>query len=465
MNQTASRVYTPPSQPVPRQFLATITNAPTPKKLWYFFVAIGITALVFWNISISAIATARQGVQTLGKDTTPSIIAAEGVRATLADTNSDAADAFLQTEPKEIKEAWDTYQKDILAANDHLLNAAQNITFGDVERKPVLMIMDRLQAYSTLIGQARNKTGTDAIKTLRQANDVMRNDILPAAAVLDKVNFDFNQEQYNKRHGTAQMLAAVLPVLVFGGMFIGLLIWLQLYLRLRFRRLFNVPMVAATVLAMGVVGNVALTLVLHQSDLKLIKEDCFDSVHALWKARAIAFDFNTDESLYLLAGNHTDFYSEFTEKTRMLVDRPITPEMLEAAREGRAITFQGFLADELRNVTFPGEREAASETLFYFDKYLKIDAQIRVLERAGKHNEAIQLALGYKEGESNWAYSKFDDALGRTLDINQKEFDAAVANGFSRVSWMPYSTSVAVLLIVALLWLGLRPRLAEYRIS
>jgi hypothetical protein len=65
-------------------------------------------------------------------------------------------------------------------------------------------------------------------------------------------------------------------------------------------------------------------------------------------------------------------------------------------------------------------------------------------------------------GESNWSFSQFDSALGKTLDINQKAFDTAVAQGFGDVSGLDILAPVIAVVIVFLAFAGLRPRLREY---
>ena len=45
--------------------------------------------------------------------------------------------------------------------------------------------------------------------------------------------------------------------------------------------------------------------------------------------------------------------------------------------------FKGKLADELNNITFPGEMEAATSTLRAWGQYVAIDNKIRQLETSG----------------------------------------------------------------------------------
>jgi len=124
--------------------------------------------------------------------------------------------------------------------------------------------------------------------------------------------------------------------------------------------------------------------------------------------------------------------------------------------------FTGFLANELRNITFPGEQEAAAQTLTAWGKYVGIDGQIRALKNSGQTGAAITLCTGSAPDQSNGTYKTFDDALGHTLDINQKEFDGDVAQGSADLGALPVLAPLVMLAVALLAWFGIRPRLREY---
>jgi hypothetical protein len=47
------------------------------------------------------------------------------------------------------------------------------------------------------------------------------------------------------------------------------------------------------------------------------------------------------------------------------------------------------MGNELNNITFAGDREAAVDTLSNLGVYLDIDQRIRQLQQSGKHKQAI----------------------------------------------------------------------------
>jgi hypothetical protein len=140
-------------------------------------------------------------------------------------------------------------------------------------------------------------------------------------------------------------------------------------------------------------------------------------------------------------------------------------EAIRLTRGGKkADAFRGFLWDELANITFPGEADAAIRTIRAFESYHAIDGRIRALEQAGKHADAIELCIGTRPDESNAAFDKFDAALLDTLSINKKAFDAVVAKGdagLKRAEWLDPLMAVVIALLT---WWGLRPRFREYSV-
>ena len=115
------------------------------------------------------------------------------------------------------------------------------------------------------------------------------------------------------------------------------------------------------------------------------------------------------------------------------------------------------------NVTFEGECVAAANAYKTLASYLDIDAKIRDLDAAGQRDATIALNVGVKPGESNYAFAAFDKALGKIIDINQTAFDASVVQAEGDLAPLPWIVGFAGVLAVLLAFVGLRPRLNEYR--
>jgi hypothetical protein len=409
----------------------------------------------------------RQGLQTLGKDAAPSIIVAQGIRANLADMHSHAANLLLE-KPGAGGPAAKDYERRRLEVVEGLLQAAGNVTYGDAERVPLRKLLDNFGTYQALIAEARtlHARGDAAYLAKHQQADRLHHaELLPAAAALDQANLAELQKGYRGQQAVRWGCLVVLVVLAAA--LLTALVLTQLFLARRMRRTLNPGLAAATVLAAGFLLVTLSAVWSSGTALRLAKEDAFDSIHALWQARADAYDANGEESRWLLdrsqASAHEKAYREQVARLVKLPEGMTLPALLAEIDKGKLPRgFEGHFATELNNITFQGERTAAVEALKRFARYVALDDEIRKLERDGKHAAAVALCLGNKPGESNWAFDQFDEALGKTIDINHHEFEAAITRGFRRLAGLEWWAAAVAVGVGVLAYLGLRPRLREY---
>jgi hypothetical protein len=265
-------------------------------------------------------------------------------------------------------------------------------------------------------------------------------------------------------------MAAV--VIVCGLALLGALVVTQLFLARRTRRLLNLPLVGATLLTLILVLQMAGTLAAANEHLRGAKQDAYDSVYPLTSARAVSYDANADESLWLLAQDDPRYETSFMAKAKQLSDPLVTDALVQQSPQNidrhQPVPFNGYLANELNNITFVGEREAALGATTWWARYLAIDTQIRGLERSGDHAGAVALDIGTAEGQSNWAFNNYDQQMTRLVAINQTEFDKSIQQIFDDLGGTSSFGAdlllpVLALLIAVLAWFGLQPRIAEYR--
>ncbi len=252
---------------------------------------------------------------------------------------------------------------------------------------------------------------------------------------------------------------------------LGVLIALQVFLNRRMRRLLNPMLLAATAIAILFTGHTVKSLFSASYQLKVAKEDAFESIHALWQIRALAYSANGDESRYLLdptmATKHEQAFSAKVSQLAQLPDgttfKTVFSSLSSTESDGKNnVGFKGLFADELNNITFTGERSAAIATLVAFSNYFEIDRQMRQFQQSGNHEAAVALCIGNNQGQSNWAFNRFDDALDRTLAINQQAFDQAVEKAFKDMDGFEVIAPIALSAIALLTLFGLLPRTKEY---
>jgi hypothetical protein len=440
----------------------TVRLRTTPGRLEAAAVILVVGAALFWAVTAPVLSNLSNAVRTVGRDTVPSIVAAEKMNVALADINTSFANAILAKDD-DSKPSWRTIKENSDAVSHALITAGENVTYGAEEEDPIYAIASNLPVYFRLLGQARSRMQTDPLPDTRAASDLMQKTIIPAGFALDEANFRHLTASYDQHR--AYRGGAWIVLLLAIGVLGSLLIAVQLDLTRRMRRLVNLPLLAATAL-LGLFGLYLVFIFAGAGEeLRAAKQDSFDSVHALWKARAVAYDANAEESLYLLERGalQAQHDAAFFSKSAQLLSGPPPAEALAQAASGRFQDIKGFIGVELNNITYPGEREAALDLLRTFVDYLEIDRKIRDLERAGRHAEAFALCVGTAPGQSDWAFARFDKALLKVLDINERAFSGQVEGAFAYLAWVQWALGFVALAIAALCWIGLQPRIREYR--
>ena len=440
----------------------------TPSGMKLGLAAIALAAVVLGFAARAAVDDQYRAVKTVCRDSAPSIVAAQHVASGLADMEANLANELLVPPAEEA--AWvKAYEARRQEATDALLAAAENITYGDAERKPIRAMLLALPRFHGFASLARRQhaagDGAGAVVSYREAAAVMSEQLMPAARQLDAANAHVLDETYAARAATARGMRAL--VALAGLVLLAVLAGVQVFLTRRTRRVLNAGMLASTGLALGFVGLTLAHLSASADDLRQAREDAFASVHALWQARAVAYEANTDESRWLLdPERRTRYAADFATRANKILHLPpglTAAEVAELARRQQLPReTSGYVADELRNITFAGELDAALKLLDTRDVYMKCDAKLRALEEGGDHREAVRYCLSTASGESDWAFEQFDAALTKVLEINDRAFERFSTEGFDQLEGMTSATVAACVLIPFLAFLGLRPRLREY---
>ncbi|HEY9784300.1 MAG TPA: hypothetical protein V6D17_02790, partial [Candidatus Obscuribacterales bacterium] len=236
------------------------------------------------------------------------------------------------------------------------------------------------------------------------------------------------------------------------------LVLTQRFLTRRMKRMINPPLLGASVMLALFLGWITFAFLTENNQLGTARQEAFPVLHTLWQARATAFDARTDQSHYLIArGSGQRYEDSFKEKTKRLADGPVDGGITAAPR------FKGYLADGLASpaLSDEGRRSLTAATAAY-GRYIQIDGHIRQLDKSGERPRAIALATG--SGESAVAFAEFNVALDRTLSDAQGAFDSAIDKASWRIAYLEFITLAMAILTVVLAWIGISPRLAEYRI-
>jgi uncharacterized membrane protein YqjE len=451
------------SKPTQRQ----AKNFNTPQILrsgWYVSWGIGLLMLV---VSIYGATSQRQAIKTVGKDAAPSILTAQQLQDSFADMDASLANELL-LKPGENQQALLDFEKNRKKIADRLVAAAKNIVYPG-EEAIVQSLQLNASAYLLKLQEARDahkrSDAVGALKIYQNAANLIDREIIPQAEKLSLINFQELEKAYAQQkfmNGGISLLIAVVGLVQ-----IAILVIVQIFLYQRMRRIFNLPLLGATAIAIMFLAYTISSFVGATANLKVAKEDAFNSLLALRQMRALSYRANGDESRYLLDRQNAIVHERsFNDKINKILTIPPNQSndsiITNTTQKRSTPGIVGLFANALNNITFPGERELAIDTFKSFNDYLKIDQEIRQLAQRGKVAEAIALCIGTSQGQSNWAFDRYKNFQTDLINLNKREFEENIESGNTRLTNFEVIASVALGSIAVLTLFGLRPRFMEY---
>ena len=448
-------------------------HTPTPVRLRRLTTLAAVLTVALSALLTVQLVRAHRATARLAAGEVPVVEAASDLYFALNDMDAQLANILLVGDATDLGITR--------AQSQAIYDRRRQQAYADLERLAasgvrVRDLLDGLGRYEALAADAQllgQRDGPDAaLGAYRSATALLRQTLLTQAQTMVDAQAGHLTDGY--RAETRSTTITRLAVLFVALLLVAVLVVLQVFLARRFRRTVNPGIAAATAVLVGLVAGSLVLLGLHSDRLHTQKQDAFDSIVALTRARAVSYDANADESRYLLDPAHAAEYERgFLDKTQEILSLPgatlsTYDQQLDSAwngylRDHGRIGWGGALGAEFGNITFAGERAAAESTVGLFQAYQKDDRQIRALVSAGRRDAAIRLCTSYAPGGSNYAFDRYDTALAGLIAINTRAFGAAEdadRRDLGRSVWLP---GVAAIAALALLVAGVRPRLAEYR--
>jgi hypothetical protein len=430
----------------------------------------------------------RTGLRVIGYETAPVVIASTDLYFALNDMDAQLANVLLVGRETDLgftrQQALDIYHQRRQQVSQDLQRAAAAADADTKAARSIRDILDALGDYETLAAQmilldqqsphAAGQPSPATLTIYRQATDLLKARLLPPAQQLTDRNAWILERTYEDQRGLA--LTARDSLAALGLAMLVSAVVLQIYLARRFHRWVN-PAVALAALAAAALAVSGVVLTTNGAEyFRAAKKDAFDSILALNSARAVSYDANADESRYLVDPQRAGQYEKaFLDKTLQLVnlrgatlatfDKRLDTALQAYGKDNGNIEWYGYYGTEFRNITFTGERAAAELALKRYQLYQADDRKIRRLATTGQLRASIAFCTSYNPGDSNWAFDQYDKALAAVIGINQNAFDGTIKNGERALDGWTVIPAVAGLVILGLLLLGLRPRLAEYHIA
>ncbi|SQD94026.1 putative secreted protein [Parafrankia sp. Ea1.12] len=404
----------------------------------------GLVGVLMVTLSVCLLSTlSRQhAVDALARDSGASFVAAQQLHAELSVADATVARAFLAggVEPPAQRTA---YQESIASASGRIVDLA----LAGGPREPLSVLAAQLPVYTGLIERARanNRIGNVVGGAyLRQASELMQTRILPAVdrlAAEDALDID---------RGYAQATRWYQPVLVgvAGAAALVALVALQIRLFRRTHRMFNLRLVAATVLVVIATGLTLLAFGVSRARLVDSRNDAFRPMTVVAQVRVLALRAWGDESLSLIArGNGDDLDADARRVTERLGYDPAG----RPAGTGTLAT-----AAALDGPDAPGRDVLVPD----WERYQDTAVRVRDLVRdVGGFQEAVRVALD--EGTST--FTRFDGDAETAFTASRGRFAAGLSSAAGTYDGVAAGTGTALGLAMLLTLAGVQSRINDYR--
>jgi len=416
----------------------------TPATLMVTLAGVFLTALIMAVVSWMSVSSSQGAIDAIGRQAVPAIVNIQEVRARLVEMDANAANEFLGGG----QSSRDKYEVARQRLSALLAEAGSSSALGANERAEIARMTEQVQVYSGQIETARanSRQGFPVSSAyLRFASNLMHSDLMPAADRLDKFYSDYLEAQYAHQSSvhTVTLVAAMAAALAL----LAVLGFGQVFLSKRMHRSVNPALAAATVLIVAFSCMLGIGLMRSSSFLAEAKEKDFAALHGLWQARALAYDAKGDQSLYLvMRGNGAKYETGFADKTKLLEGKlseataVVSADISEAAASARANLQPSFAA------------------------FVKVADNIRALDKGGDRQKAVETATGSGADQSNGSFARFDTSMAAVVDGQKAHFDNLVERAAGSIAWLNSAGLIVALMAVFMTWIGLRPRLNEYRV-
>ncbi|WP_231953880.1 hypothetical protein [Actinoplanes derwentensis] len=411
------------------------SETPARLRLWAVLAA-GAAAALLLALTL-VMAGVREQVRVIGLQAAPQAATAADLYFALSDLDAQVTRILLAGDSDELAgsrvDALGIY-RDRGYQVDHDLRL---LLTTDAEPAVVLRVMDGLTVYRQRVGQAL--TAPDSLGYWTQATNLLHLRILPDAARLREASTGRLDAAYRAKAAYESAGSAV--VIVLGGALVGLLIQLQIWMARRFRRNWNPALVVATGLSVLLLAAAVLVLQLQSRQLADGRDDGLGPYLALSELRALGYDAAADTGRYLVSGNLSYYRDDFTGKAACLTG--------EAPCDTSAT---GGLS-----------RLAGAEAAVRWAGYQRVHLRILNLADAGRADEATRLLTGIRRGDAAFDFAWFDASVAEVAGEREQDFARALRAAETTMTGSTVLPGAILTVVVALIPMAVRRRLAEYR--
>lgn len=431
-----------------------------PRALLVQATAVIAALAVVFGALYQAVGAAEESLGVIGHTSGRQVVATTDLYYALSDADSQVATVLLlggtgSPLADAASERFEQRRGDVATA---LLEAHHLAGAADTQRGTIESIMvqwgeyQQLAAVALLLAEHADYTAGSpppaVLKAYREATELMSGQVLPEAYNLTLENATIVRASYDDARGgiDAGFIAAALAGLAA----LALLVWLQVHLTRRFRRVFNPSLVVATAVTALSLFTGLTVLDTERDALTEAKKDGFDTVLSLERAKAISNGLHADRVRFLLDEDAADVYEQtYFDKAQQLVyiEAVSLPRYRDALEDGGGGALTGLVGNAL-----DGSAEAERVFSAYTDLILA-DARMRVDDG----DPSVRIA------PVDEARADYEDALDTLSKRYLDRFESAIAAGEDAVAGSTFLLTAAMAALSAFTFGGIVPRLREYR--
>ncbi|RFU83750.1 hypothetical protein DY218_26170 [Streptomyces triticagri] len=381
---------------------------------------------------------------------------AASIYRSLADANTAAASGFLAggQEPAGVRKR---YQDDMDMAAEKLATAASNSKGSKTTTDQLTLLGKLLPEYAERIETARtyNRQGLPLGGAyLRDANDLMQKQMLPAAKKL----YDAEKKQLDADYADAR--AYPWAAIGLGVVAIGALAWAQRRNYRRTNRVFNHGLVTATAAGTVVLLWLSVGHTLAWSNLNDSYDNGVRSLGVLNDARVSTLQARSNENLTLVARGAVTV-PDGPDEGKDAYDVDYQKQMARLGpngpndRSGHLGVARVLADDDAGARPVDDAAEAVAE-------WQKRHKAARDADTQGNYDVALARVIGDDKPTGD-SFDKADKALEKALAHEQSDFKDAAESGRAAMTGLPVGAAALAVLGAAGAVLGIGRRLSEYR--
>ena len=426
--------------PARRRWLPITLSTPTGLK-----VAMAVTVVA---VALFGIAATRAGLdrRAAADDVVgqagPLLIDAQDLYVALAGADAAASTSFLSTglESPELRAQY----LDALGRAGQRLTAVAGADLGPEAAAAAERLGSDLLVYADLVEAARTNSRLELLvgaAYLRDASQLMRTEILPAATAIYEDAAVELDDRYRDSTGRPPLVALV----VTAGVALLVILLTQLFVTARTRRWLNAGLLIAAAVVVAAAVTTWLVLDRQADALAESRDDGADLATTLSTARIVTLRSLSDENLDLIerGGSEVDYIQDFEESI---------------SRVGIGETYG--LLDRARDTAPDRASRAALELIeARYDEYLAAHDEVRRLYDGGNYLAAVDVAVNREAAAAGAVDAELDELIERSSSTLIDDADRA--RDFAVV--LPILVVLAAIGAGTAIVIGLQPRLREFR--